>query len=131
MGCPLKEMRALIDTFLPSTSARPGIMESADDKRTCVPRAELVSRLAASGGPCAPGSRANTNKGVSPVRRGLRPGAMLRFTVAEAFAEALAGLLGCAAAPAPAGLAAAAVPLASAALDADDARSAVPSSAIR
>ena len=55
MGCPLKEMRAVIDTFWPATSTRPGIMESADDKRTCVPMAALVRRFAANGGPCGAG----------------------------------------------------------------------------
>ncbi len=50
-----------------------------------VPIAELVRRLAANGGPCPPGSRANTNKGASRVSRALSPGAMARVTVASAF----------------------------------------------
>src|ERR1700694_987814 len=46
--------------------------------------AVLVSRLAASGGPRLPGSRANTNKGASDTNRDFRAGAMLILTATSA-----------------------------------------------
>src|SRR5579863_2949692 len=46
--------------------------------------AVLVSRLAASGGPRLPGSRAKTNKGASDTRRDFRAGAILILTVTSA-----------------------------------------------
>src|ERR1700728_4119458 len=56
-------------------------MESAGDRRTWVPSAALVSRLAASGGPWLPGSRAKTNKGASVTNRDFKLGAILILTV--------------------------------------------------
>src|SRR6202166_2999712 len=84
MGCPLKDTRAVMETCRLLTSTRPGNMESAGDRWTWVPMAVLVSRLAASGGPWLPGSRANTNKGASDTSRDFRAGAMLILTVTSA-----------------------------------------------
>src|SRR6266404_3155787 len=50
--------------------------------------AVLVSRLAASGGPRLPGSRAKTNKVASDTSRDFRAGAMLILTVTSAALEA-------------------------------------------
>src|SRR5258708_8174073 len=49
--------------------------------------AALVSRLAASGGPRLPGSRAKTNKGASDTSRDFRAGAILILTVTSAALE--------------------------------------------
>ena len=62
-------------------------MESADERCTWLPTAELVSRFAASGGPRLPGSRANTNKGVSDCNRDFKVGAILILTVTSAGAD--------------------------------------------
>src|ERR1700736_6323050 len=84
MGCPLKDTRAVMETCWPFAKTRPGNMESAGDRWIWVPMAVLVSRLAASGGPWLPGSRANTNKGASDTSRDFKAGAMLILTVTPA-----------------------------------------------